>query len=157
MCETLNKAHVVRVGIRAIHFKANTFSSFFINKISIIRSFFPSGSCSNVLTPPNTREVLHNLSHVSDAEVCRLVLSAPCKSLWGRDSRTGYCVGLAIPSLCGNHYVAGFESRLVLLSKALDHTCFIRGQRCKWWSRRPTLASSVISDVKPIIYIYILI
>ena len=59
---------------------ANTFSSFFINKISIIRSFFSSGSCSNVLTPPNTREVLHNLSHVTDAEVRRLVLSAPCKS-----------------------------------------------------------------------------
>ena len=59
---------------------ANTFSSFFINKISIIRSSFPSGSCSNVLTPPNTREVLHNLYHVTDAEVCRLVLSAPCKS-----------------------------------------------------------------------------
>ena len=58
---------------------ANTFSSFFINKISTIRSSFPSGSCSNVLTPPNTREVLHNLSHVTDFEV-RLVLSAPCKS-----------------------------------------------------------------------------
>ena len=59
---------------------ANTFSSFFINKISIIRSSFLSGSCSNVLTPPNTREVLHNLSHVTDAEVRCLVLSAPCKS-----------------------------------------------------------------------------
>ena len=59
---------------------ANTFSSFFINKISIIRSSFPSGSCSNVLTLPNTREVLHNLSHVTDAEVRRFVLSAPCKS-----------------------------------------------------------------------------
>ena len=59
---------------------ANTFSSFFINKISIIRSSFPSGSCSNVLNPPNTREVLHNLTRVTDAEVRRLVLSAPCKS-----------------------------------------------------------------------------
>ena len=59
---------------------ANTFSSFFINKISIIRSSFPSGPCSNVLTPPNIREVLHNLTHVIDAEVRRLVLSAPCKS-----------------------------------------------------------------------------
>ena len=61
--------------------------------------------------------------------------------------------GTAIASLCGNHYVAGFESRLVLLSKALYHTCFICGQRCKWWSRRPKLTSSVISDVKPITYI----
>ena len=52
-----------------------------------------------------------------------------------------------------DHYVAGFESRLVLLSKALYHTCFICGQRCKCWSRRPKLTSSVISDVKPIIYI----
>ena len=59
---------------------ANTFSSFFINKISIIRFSFPSGSCSNVLTPPNTRDVQHNLSYVTDAEVRRLVLSAPCKS-----------------------------------------------------------------------------
>ena len=44
--------------------------------------------------------------------------------------------------------------RLVPLSKALYHTCFICGQRCKWWSRRPKLTSSVISDVKPIIYIF---
>ena len=41
----------------------------------------------------------------------------------------------------------------MLLSKALYHTCFTCGQRCKWWSRRPKLTSSVISDVKPIIYI----
>ena len=53
---------------------AKCFSFFFI------RSSFPSGSCSNVLTPPNTREVLHNLTHVTDAEVRRLVLSPPCKS-----------------------------------------------------------------------------
>ena len=55
--------------------------------------------------------------------------------------------------LCGNHYVAGFASWLVLLSKALYHTCFICGQRCKWWSHWPKLTLSVISDVKPIIYI----
>ena len=59
---------------------ANIFSSFFMNKISIIRSSFPSGSCSNVLTPPNTREVLHNLTHVTDDEVRRVFLSALCKS-----------------------------------------------------------------------------
>ena len=45
--------------------------------------------------------------------------------------------------------------RLVHLSKALYHTCFICGQRCKCWSRRPQLTSSVISDDKAIIYIYI--
>ena len=33
-----------------------------------------------MLTPPNIRQVLHNLSYVTDAEVRRLVLSAPCKS-----------------------------------------------------------------------------
>ena len=33
-----------------------------------------------MLIPPNTREALHNLTHVTDAEVRRLVLSAPCKS-----------------------------------------------------------------------------
>ena len=47
-----------------------------------------------------------------------------------------------------------FEPRLVPLSKAPYHTCFICGQRCKWWSRRPKLTSSVISDVKQIIYIF---
>ena len=47
----------------------NAFSSFFINKISIPRSSFPSGPCPNVLTPPNTREVLHNLTHATDDEV----------------------------------------------------------------------------------------
>ena len=58
----------------------NNFSSFLINKISIIRSSFPPGSCSNALTPSNTREVLHNLTHVADDEMRRFVLSAPCKS-----------------------------------------------------------------------------
>ena len=40
------------------------------------------------------------------------------------------------------------------LSKALYHTCFICGQRCKCWSRWPKLTLSVISDVTPIIYIF---
>ena len=74
---------------------------------------------------------------------------------WGWDCRTSECVGLAIASLCSNHYIAGFEPRLVLLSKALYHTCFICGQRCKFWSRRPKLTLSVISDVKLIIYIFL--
>ena len=42
---------------------------------------------------------------------------------------------------------AGFEPRLVPLSKALYHTCFICGQRCKCWSRRPKLTSSVIQTL----------
>ena len=62
---------------------------------------------------------------------------------------------LAIALLCSNHYIGCFEPRLVPLSKVLYHTCFISGQRFKCWSRRPKLTSSVISDVKPIIYIYI--
>ena len=65
---------------------ANTFSSFFMNKISIIRSSLPSGSCSNVLTPQNTREIIHNLSHVTNAECivlfCQLRASHPT-TYWG--------------------------------------------------------------------------
>ena len=55
---------------------ANTFSSFFINTISIICSSFPSDSHSRVLNPPYTREVLQNLSCVSADEVRHLVLRA---------------------------------------------------------------------------------
>ena len=57
-----------------------TFSSFFINKISVIRSSFPSDSQSRVLNPPDTGKVLQNLSCVSADEVRHLVLRAPCKS-----------------------------------------------------------------------------
>ena len=57
-----------------------TFSSFFINKMSVIRSSFPSDSHSRVLNPPDTRKVLQNLSCVSAYEVRHLVLRAPCKS-----------------------------------------------------------------------------
>ena len=53
---------------------------FFINKICIIRSSFCPGSCSNVLNPPDTREVLRNLTWVTDHEVRCLVLFTPCKS-----------------------------------------------------------------------------
>ena len=59
---------------------ANTFSSFFINKISLIRSSFPFDSHSRVLNPPETRKVLKNLSCVTADEVRHLVLRAPCKS-----------------------------------------------------------------------------
>ena len=40
----------------------------------------------------------------------------------------------------------------MLLRKALYHACFICGQRWKWWSHRPKLTPSVISDIKPIIH-----
>ena len=59
---------------------ANTFSSFFINKISVIRSSFPSDLHFCVLNPPETRKLLQNLSCVSADEVRHLVLRAPCKS-----------------------------------------------------------------------------
>ena len=59
---------------------AKTFSSFSINKISVIRSSFPSDSRSRVLNPPDTRKVLQNLSCISADEVRHLVLRAPCKS-----------------------------------------------------------------------------
>ena len=58
---------------------ANTFSSFYINKIST-RSSLPSDSCLRVLNHPDTRKVLQNLTCVTNDEVCRLVLLAPCKS-----------------------------------------------------------------------------
>ena len=58
----------------------NTFSSFFINKLSVIRSSFPSDSHSRVLNPPDTSTVLQNPSCVTADEVSRLVLRAPCKS-----------------------------------------------------------------------------
>ena len=59
---------------------ANSFSSFFINKISVIRSSFPSNSHSRVLNPPDTRKVLQNLNCVTADQVRHLVLRAPCKS-----------------------------------------------------------------------------
>ena len=48
---------------------ANTFSSFFTNKISVIRSSFPSDSHPRVLNPPGTRKVLQNLSCVTADEL----------------------------------------------------------------------------------------
>ena len=59
---------------------ANTFSSLLINKISVIRSSFPSDSHSRVLNPPYTRKVLQNPSCVIADEVHHLVLRAPWKS-----------------------------------------------------------------------------
>ena len=59
---------------------ANTFSLFFINKISVIRSSFPSYSHSPVLNPPDTRKVLKILTCVTTDEVRRLVLQTPCMS-----------------------------------------------------------------------------
>ena len=58
----------------------NTFSSFFINKISVIHSSFPSDSHSHVLNPPDTREVLKNLTCVTADEVRCLVHLAQHKS-----------------------------------------------------------------------------
>ena len=50
---------------------------------------------------------------------------------------------------------SGFISRLVPLNKTPYHACFICGQRCNWWSRRPKMTSSVISDVKTVIYLFL--
>ena len=54
------------------------------------------------------------------------------------------------------HYAGnvGSFSRLVTLSKTPYHTCSIRGQGCKWWSRRAKLTSSVIPDVKFIFFFF---
>ena len=59
---------------------ANTFSSFFINIISVIRSSLPSDSHSRVLNPPDTRKTWQNTSCVTADEVSCLVLRAPWKS-----------------------------------------------------------------------------
>ena len=61
---------------------ADTFGSFFINKVSIIRAAFPLHAHLNTtnLNPPDTRAVLHDFVPVSEAEVRRFVLTSPCKS-----------------------------------------------------------------------------
>lgn len=61
---------------------AETFGSFFINKISIIRAAFPSHAHLNTnnLHPPDTRAELRDFVPASQAEVRRLVLSSPSKS-----------------------------------------------------------------------------
>ena len=57
----------------------NKFSSFFINKISIMRAAF-SDSYSYVLNPPHSKRVLKNLTCVTEDEVRHLIPLAPCKS-----------------------------------------------------------------------------
>ena len=73
-----------------------------------------------------------------------------CAPLWGR-------VSLVARALDWHAEKVGLYPRLVPLRKALYHGFFICGQRCKWWSRRLKLTSSVISGVKPIIYIFFLL
>ena len=76
--KTLNRCPIMQVPDHSSTATlANIFSSFFINKISVIRSSFPSDSHSRVLNPPDTRKVLQNLSCVTADEVRHLVL---CKS-----------------------------------------------------------------------------
>ena len=58
----------------------NTVSSFFVNKISIIRSSFSSGSCASVLNLPDTGKVLQHLTYVADDEVRHLDLLALCNA-----------------------------------------------------------------------------
>ena len=58
----------------------NSFSSIFINKISVIQSFVPYDSHSRVLKPPDTREVSQNRNCVTADEVRCLVLRVPHKS-----------------------------------------------------------------------------
>ena len=59
---------------------ANTFSSFFIKQIAVIRSSFSSDSHSRVLNPPHTRKALQNQSCVTADEGRYLVLRALCTS-----------------------------------------------------------------------------
>ena len=59
---------------------ANTFSSFFIDKISVTHSSFLPDLHSCVLNPPDTRKVLQNLTCVTADEVRCFIPLAPCKS-----------------------------------------------------------------------------
>ena len=61
---------------------ADTFGSFFISKVSIIRTAFPLHAHLNTtkLNPPDTGAVLQDFVPVSEAEVRRFVLTSPCKS-----------------------------------------------------------------------------
>ena len=65
--------------------------------------------------------------------------------MWGR--------GSLVARVSDSHQESGFVSQRVPLRKALYHACFICGQS-KWWSRQAKLTLSVISVVKPIIYIF---
>ena len=58
----------------------NTLSSFFMNKISVINSSYPSDLHSHALNPPNTRKVLQSLTCVTANKVHHLVLLAPYTS-----------------------------------------------------------------------------
>ena len=62
---------------------------------------------------------------------------------------TGYCFVVWQSLHCG------FRIPVVPLSKVLYHTCFVSGQRCKYWSRQPKLTSSVSSDVKPFTFTFL--
>ena len=46
-----------------------------------------------------------------------------------------------------------FQTPACALKQGTLPYCFICGQRCKCWSHQPILTSSVISDIKHIIYI----
>ena len=84
----------------------------------------------------------------------RIFTALSC-AFWGTSTLTCFRLLLRCAAIITLRCV--FEPQRLPLSKALYHTCFICGQRCKCWSRRLKLTSSVISDVKPIIYIYIYI
>ena len=66
----------------SIHALAETFGTFFVDKISIIRSAFPTGghrdnaNCDH----PHDRKELQGFAPATEDEIRRLVMSAPCKS-----------------------------------------------------------------------------
>ena len=59
----------------------NLFSSFSVNKVSVIHSSFPSDSHPGVLYPPYTRKALKNLTCVTADELHHLLLLDTCKPL----------------------------------------------------------------------------
>ena len=112
--------------------------------LASIRHRSPSGSCSNVLTPPNTREVLHNLSHVTDAEVRRLVLSAPCKSSDLHPLPTGLvkdCIDVLVTPIVS------------IVNLSLSERCFLTHFKSALVSpllKKPTLNRDDMTNYRPV-------
>ena len=72
-----------------------------------------------------------------------------CSSFNMKPGLQSTCKALNFTVCIALRCVVGSYCRFVHLSKTLYHTCFkMVNVECKWWSRRPKLFQSVISDAK---------
>ena len=125
---------------------ADTFGSFFINKISIIRAAFPLHAHLNTtnLNPPDTRAVLHDFAPVSEAEACRLVLTSPCKSCDLDPSPTtlvGDCIDVLVTPVTS------------IVNPSLSEGVFPRASKLLMFlicRRNPTLTKENIKNYRPL-------